>query len=81
MKLSKKVRAVLESDTSIRTLEYGSGVSRSTISRLRSGERQIGNINLETAEKLEEFYNKYIHKGDKKMNKNLEKRFDKLKNL
>lgn len=60
MKLSKKIQAVIDSDYTSYKIEKESGIAPSTFGRFRSGKRDIKNMTLDIAEKLEVFYDKYL---------------------
>lgn len=60
MRLSEKVKIVLNSDISAYKIRKETGIDTSTISRLRKGESKIENTTLGIAERLEDLYNKYL---------------------
>lgn len=60
MKTSEKVQALLESHVSAYQIAKVTGISVSTILGLRSGDRQLLNITLGTAEKLAAYWEKKI---------------------
>lgn len=51
-KMREKIEKLLDSNLSSNYISSMTGVSQSVISRIRSGERQLGNLSLESAEKL-----------------------------
>lgn len=63
MKLSEKIQAVIDSDYTSYKIEKESGIPPSTFGRFRSGKRDIKNMTLGVAEKLEVFYEKYLPNG------------------
>ena len=60
MKLSEKIQAVIDSDYTSYKIEKESGISTESFGRYRTGERDIKKMTLETAEKLELFYDRYL---------------------
>ena len=56
MKLKDKVRAVLDSDLSQYLISKRTGVSQGSLSSLRNGTRKIGNLTIDTAQKLADLY-------------------------
>ncbi|GGA94500.1 hypothetical protein [Staphylococcus muscae] len=60
--MRKEIEKLLESDISHYKISKVTGVNSKTISELRAGKRKIGNITLDTAEKL---YNYQIQLEDK----------------
>ena len=53
--MRKEIRDLLNSNITSYEISKETGVSNSVISRLRNGEREIGKVTLETAEKLYEY--------------------------
>ncbi len=53
--MRQQIQNLLNSDITSYELSKETGVSNSVLSRLRSGEREIGKLTLETAEKLYQF--------------------------
>ncbi|WP_410483037.1 helix-turn-helix domain-containing protein [Staphylococcus lugdunensis] len=53
--MRKEIRDLLNSNITSYEISKETGVSNSVISRLRNGEREIGKVTLETAEKLYQF--------------------------
>lgn len=53
--MRKEIRDLLNSNITLYEISKETGVSNSVISRLRNGEREIGKVTLETAEKLYEY--------------------------
>ncbi|WVX90605.1 hypothetical protein XccPhieta_gp70 [Xanthomonas phage SU1] len=53
--MRKEIRDLLNSNITSYEISKKTGVSNSVISRLRNGEREIGKVTLETAEKLYEY--------------------------
>lgn len=60
MKLSEKIQAIIDSDYTSYKIEKESGISAESFGRYRSGQRDIKRMTLETAEKLEFFYEQYL---------------------
>lgn len=60
MKLSEKIREIINSDYTSYKIEKESGISTESFGRYRSGQRDIKRMTLETAEKLEIFYEQYL---------------------
>lgn len=60
MKLSEKIQAIIDSDYTSYKIEKESGISTESFGRYRSGQRDIKRMTLETAEKLEFFYEQYL---------------------
>lgn len=60
MKLKDKVRAVLESELSQYAINKKTGVSQSSLSALRNGTKKIGNLSIDTAEKLADLYDEEV---------------------
>lgn len=56
MKLKDKVRAVLDSNLSQYEINKKTGVSQGSLSALRNGKKKIGNLSIDTAEKLADLY-------------------------
>lgn len=56
MELKEKVRAVLKSELSQYEISKRTGVSQGSLSSLRNGTRKIGNLTIDTAEKLANLY-------------------------
>lgn len=53
--MRQQIQNLLNSDITSYEISKETGVSNSVLSRLRSGEREIGKLTLETAEKLYQF--------------------------
>ena len=53
--MRKEIRDLLNSNITSYEISKETGVSNSVISRLRNGDREIGKVTLETAEKLYEY--------------------------
>nr|DAP27585.1 MAG TPA: Putative antitoxin of bacterial toxin-antitoxin system, YdaS/YdaT [Caudoviricetes sp.] len=60
MKLSEKIQAIVDSNYTSYKIEKESGISTESFGRYRSGQRDIKRMTLETAEKLEIFYEQYL---------------------
>jgi len=58
MKLIDKVKKLLDSDITSYRISKETGVSVASIGATRRGERKIDNMQLKTAEKLGEFWDK-----------------------
>lgn len=50
--ITETVEKLLQSDESAYSISKATGVDASTIQRVRSGDRKLANLTLETAEKL-----------------------------
>lgn len=59
MKISEKVRALLNAEISNYRVSKDTGVSESLLSLLKNGNRDIGGISLEIAETLADYYDEY----------------------
>ncbi|WP_432720432.1 hypothetical protein [Staphylococcus shinii] len=55
------IQKLLDSDISSYKIGKETGVSNSIIQRLRSGNRSIGNLTLDTAEKLYEYAKAHLN--------------------
>ncbi|MGW7998920.1 hypothetical protein ACWEYI_00040 [Staphylococcus xylosus] len=55
------IQKLLDSDISSYKIGKETGVSNSIIQRLRNGERTIGNLSLDTAEKLYEYAKAHLN--------------------
>ncbi|WP_436866184.1 hypothetical protein [Staphylococcus pseudoxylosus] len=55
------IQKLLDSDISSYKIGKETGVSNSIIQRLRNGERTIGNLTLDTAEKLYEYAKAHLN--------------------
>ncbi|QRF17736.1 hypothetical protein H6Y62_08995 [Staphylococcus lugdunensis] len=64
--MRKQIEELIKSDVSTTKIAYKTGISKSIISRLRSGEREIGKLTLETAEKLADFAKLYHDYANRK---------------
>ncbi|WP_199791612.1 hypothetical protein [Staphylococcus chromogenes] len=53
--MRETIQRLLQSELSSNYISIMTGVSQSVISRIRSGERQLGNLSLDSAEKLFEY--------------------------
>mgnify|MGYP003362477614 CR=1 FL=1 len=58
MKLIEKVQKLMDSNITSYRISKETGVSASAIGATRRGTRRVGNLRLETAEKLGEFWDK-----------------------
>lgn len=56
MKLKEKVRAVLDSNLSQYAISKKTGISQGSLSELRNGKREIGNLTIDIAQKLADLY-------------------------
>ncbi|AID01746.1 XRE family transcriptional regulator [Staphylococcus xylosus] len=59
--MKKEIQKLLDSDISSYKIGKETGVSNSIIQRLRKGERTIGNLTLDTAEKLYEYAKAHLN--------------------
>ncbi|MFD2628772.1 helix-turn-helix domain-containing protein [Oceanobacillus kapialis] len=57
--MKEEIRKLLESNITGYKIFKETGIQESTISRLRSGKKEIGSIALDTALKLHAFYEDY----------------------
>lgn len=64
--MRKQIQRLLDSDLSSLHIAKQSGVEQSTVYRLRSGERQLGKLGLDNAEKLYNFANDIFVDEDSK---------------
>lgn len=64
--MREQIQRLLDSDLSSLHIAKQSDVEQSTIYRLRSGERQLGRLGLNTAEKLYKFANDIFVEEDTK---------------
>lgn len=60
LEIKKEVQKLLDSDITGYEIYKKTGVDQSVISKLRNGEREIGNLNVSTAQKLLDLYTKEI---------------------
>lgn len=60
MKLKDKVRAVLDSNLSQYAISKKTGVSQGSLSALRNGTKEIGNLSIDTAQKLADLYDEGV---------------------
>jgi len=68
MKLSEKIKELLESNQTSYNINKYSGVPIGNIDRLRKGERKIKNLHLDVAEKLGSYYdNNFKRTGENDM--------------
>lgn len=70
-KMRKTIEKLLNSNESSLQIALKTGVSQSVVSRIRSGERQLGNLSLDSAEKLFK-YQKELEKMEEIENKIVE---------
>lgn len=59
--MKDEIQKLLDSDISSYKIGKEAGVSNSVIQRLRNGERTIGNLTLDTAEKLYEYAKAHLN--------------------
>ncbi|MEB7508387.1 hypothetical protein [Staphylococcus xylosus] len=59
--MKELIQKLLDSDISSYKIGKETGVSNSIIQRLRSGNRSIGNLTLDTAEKLYEYAKDHLN--------------------
>ena len=62
MKLKEKVQAVLDSNLSQYEINKKTGVCQSSLSALRNGKKEIGNLSIDTAQKLADLYDEGVVK-------------------
>lgn len=58
--MRKDIEELINSKVSAAEIARNTGLDASTIQKLRLGQRDIGKLSLENAEKLSEYYNKHI---------------------
>lgn len=56
MNIEKQIQELLNSDISAYRIAKDTGVAQPVITRLRNGDRKIGKINVETAQKLIDYW-------------------------
>lgn len=66
--MKENIKKLLDSDLSSVSIAQQTQVDVSVISRVRNGERALGKITLDTAEKLNEYSIIYKHKDIEKIN-------------
>lgn len=54
--MKEEIRKLIESEITGYKIHKETGISESTISRIRSGKIELGSISLDNAEKLYKFY-------------------------
>lgn len=69
--MKKTIKRLLESDLSSNSIALATGVSQAVISKLRNGKKKIGNLSLNSAEKLY-VYQKGLEAMEKLKNKVVE---------
>lgn len=75
--INKTINELLESDINTNRMAKETGINYSIIHRLRSGERSIGNLKLDTAEKL---YNYKVSKDEiNKLKERMDYKFEVMK--
>lgn len=56
MNIEKEIQALMDSDISAYKIAKDTGVAQPIITRLRNGDRSIGKIQVETAQKLIDYW-------------------------